>query len=91
MTAYAANCGNAFSVGITHEKYYIIVGPEFGELEGERILVGFLYNLWNSAARWHKVLTKILRRLGFCPKLIQISRPQIEAPTMNIFVFMLMM
>ncbi len=33
MKARAADSGNALSYGKIHEKYYIIVGSEFGELE----------------------------------------------------------
>ncbi len=33
MMSYAADCGNAFLLDVTHERYYDLPGPDFGELE----------------------------------------------------------
>ncbi len=68
MKAFAADCGNAFLHGKTYEKYYIIAGPEFKELEGRFLLIDpSWYVLKTSAARWHEILSESFRHLGFFP------------------------
>ena len=65
----AGDVGNAFLHGTTHEKLYIIAGPEFGpELQGKRLIIHkSLYGLRTSAARYHEHLSVTLRKLGFEP------------------------
>ena len=66
----ATDIGNAFLYGKTKEKVYVIAGPEFGELEGQRLVIDKgLYGLKTSAARFHEHLATKLRRLGFKPTL----------------------
>ncbi len=49
MIACAAGCDNAFLHGIMDERYYIIAGTEFGDLEGTALfIVGFLNDIRNS-------------------------------------------
>ena len=64
----AADIGNAFLYGKTREKVYIIAGPEFGELQGQRLIIDKgLYGLKSSAARFHEHLSAKLRSLDFVP------------------------
>jgi Reverse transcriptase (RNA-dependent DNA polymerase) len=66
----ATDIGNAFLYGKTRERVYVIAGPEFGELEGQRLIIDKgLYGLKTSAARFHEHLAKKLRTLGFKPTL----------------------
>ncbi len=68
MVTCAADCGNAFLHCINNEKYYIIAGPKFGELEGHILLtLGCLCSLQMSSARWHKFLSETLRKMGLVP------------------------
>ncbi len=58
MQACAADWGNAFLYGKTHEKYYIVSGPEFGELEGRILLMNqSLHGLKTLAARRNEFLS----------------------------------
>jgi hypothetical protein len=64
----AADVGNAFLYGRTREKVYIIAGPEFGPLQGQRLIVDrSLYGLRSSAARFHEHFAAKLRGMGFRP------------------------
>ena len=65
----AGDVGNAFLYGTTHEKVYIVAGPEFGpKLAGKRLLiVKSLYGLASSAARYHEHCSEQLSKIGFKP------------------------
>ena len=67
LTCCAADVGNAFLYGKTHEKVYIVAGPEFGrELEGKVLVIyKALYGLRTSAARFHEHLASTLRSLKY--------------------------
>ena len=66
----AADVGNAFLYGKTCEKVYIVAGPEFGSLHGQRLIIDrSLYGLRSSAARFHEHFATKLRSLGFHPSL----------------------
>ena len=54
------DAGNAFLYGATHEKLYIVEGPEFGpKLVGERLLImESPYDLASLAARYHEHCSK---------------------------------
>ena len=68
LQACAADCGNAFLHGMTHEKYYIIASPEFGELQGRILLiVRSLYGLKTRAARWHEFFVRDPKEDGLFP------------------------
>jgi Reverse transcriptase (RNA-dependent DNA polymerase) len=60
----ATDIGNAFLYGKTKEWVYVIAGPEFGELEGQSLIIDKI-----SAARFHEHLAVKLRNLGFKPTL----------------------
>src|SRR5210317_1358094 len=65
----AGDVGNAFLYGVTHEKYFIIAGAEFGpEVHGKCLVIHkSLYGLKSSAARFHENLSVKLRALNFKP------------------------
>lgn len=67
----AADIGNAYLNAPTKEKYYIITGPEFGELERGKIaiIVRALYGLKSSGAMWRTHFAATLRDLGFTSSL----------------------
>ena len=59
MRSCAADIGNAFLHGRSREHYAIRAGPEFGTYAGCILLIiGSLYRLRTSAARWHKYLSE---------------------------------
>ena len=52
----------------THEKLFIIAGPEFEELEG--FILNFnkaLYSLKSSGKRWAETFYDIIKDMGFTP------------------------
>ena len=65
----AGDIGNAFLNGFSHEKIFIIAGPEFGpKLHGKRLIVyKSIYGLCTSAARFHEHLSDILIKMGYRP------------------------
>ena len=47
----AADISSAYLHAKTREKHYIIAGPEFSELAGEKLVIDqSLYGLWTSSA-----------------------------------------
>jgi hypothetical protein len=47
----AADISSAYLYSKTHEQQYIVAGPNFGELEGEKLVINKgLYRLWTSSA-----------------------------------------
>jgi len=67
----AADIGNAFLYGITHERVYIVAGPKFSNLRGTRLIIDKgLYGLQSSSTRFHEHLSAKLRKLGY-----QLSKP----------------
>ena len=68
MQTCAVDIGCAYLNARTKEKYFIKAGPEFGELAGHYLLiVGSIYGLKTSSARWHEFLSETLYRMGFKP------------------------
>jgi len=66
LDIWATDIGNAYLEAETQEKVFIIVGPEFGKLEGHTlIIVKALYGLRTSGLRWHECLANCLRDMGF--------------------------
>ena len=63
--------GNAYLNAKTREKVYIIAGPEWGDKEGETVLiVRALYGLKSSGAEWKRHFADTLRHvLKFTPSL----------------------
>ena len=68
MRSCAADIGNAFLHGRSRERYAIRAGQEFGTYAGCILLIiGSLYGLRTSAARWHEYLSETLLAMGFVP------------------------
>ena len=68
LDIWGADIGNAYLEAFTDEKYYIVAGPEFQELEGYiSIVLKALYGLNSSGKRWAEVIPGILRGMKFTP------------------------
>ena len=64
----AADVGNAYLEAYTKEKLYIIAGSEFGDREGNvLVIVKALYGLRTSGARFHEKFADTLLDMGFLP------------------------
>jgi hypothetical protein len=68
LDVVAADVGNAYIQAYTSEKVFTIAGPEFGKLQGRKlIIVRALYGLKSSGAMWHLQLAENLRDMGYRP------------------------
>ena len=57
---------NAYQNAFTHEKVYLIAGPEWKEKEGQIIIIRkAVYGLKTSGNRWHAKFSETLRGLEF--------------------------
>lgn len=75
MEIYATDIGNAYLETKTQEKVCIKAGPEFGELEGNLLIVyKALYGLRSSGKQFRDYLADYLNSLGFSQSL---AEPQI--------------
>jgi hypothetical protein len=64
----AADVGNAYLEAFTKEKIYIIAGSEFGDREGNiLVIIKALYGLHTSGARFHEKFADTLKDMGFTP------------------------
>ena len=62
----AANISSAYLYGKTQEKWHIVVGPEFGDLEGEKLVIDWnLYGLRTSGTHFHEHLGNKLCCIGY--------------------------
>ncbi len=68
LDVWATVFGNAYLEAKTQEKVDIIAGPEFGELEGRRLIIfKALYGLRTSRLHWHECFADCLCDMGFQP------------------------
>lgn len=68
LLLWASDVGNAYLESLTKEKIIFRAGPEFGEEEGQWMVVTkALYGLRSSSVQWHERLSDILRDMGFTP------------------------
>jgi hypothetical protein len=68
LDVHAADIGNAYLEAFTKELVYIIAGPEFGDCQGNvLIIVKALYGLRTSGARFHEKFSDTLKDMGFTP------------------------
>ena len=68
LDVWATDIGNAYLEVETQEKVYIIVGPEFGVLEGHTLIIfKALYGLRTSGLHWHEHFANCLCDMGFQP------------------------
>ena len=68
LELWGADVGNAYLQALTREKFYIVGGPEFEELQGH-VLVMYkaLYGTRSGGACWHDKFFDILHHMGFKP------------------------
>ena len=68
LEAWCTDIGNAYLEAYMEELLYIIVGPEFEELEGHfMIIVKALYGTKTGGIRWWERFSNVLRKMGFFP------------------------
>jgi Reverse transcriptase (RNA-dependent DNA polymerase) len=68
LSLWGADIGNAYLEAKTKEKVFIIGGPEFGFLEGSKLLTDrALYCMRSSGICWHQRFSDVLRSMGFTP------------------------
>jgi hypothetical protein len=64
----AADVGNAYLEAYTKEKLYIIAGPEFGDRQGNvMVIIKALYGLRTSGACFHEKFADTLLAMQFFP------------------------
>jgi len=64
----AADISSAYIQAFTQEKVFVVAGPEFGKLQGKRmIIIKALYGLKSAGANWHQKLASNLLEMGFEP------------------------
>ena len=64
----ATDISSAYLYAKTREKHYIIASPEFGELEGEKLVIDHsLYGLRTSGACFQEHLGQKLCHMGYTP------------------------
>ena len=68
LQACVADIGNAYLYSRNKEKVYIKAGKEFGDLQGETLVIDkALYGLRGSSSRFHEHISAKLRKMGFTP------------------------
>jgi hypothetical protein len=68
LDLWATDIGTAYLEAFTMEQNYIVAGPEFGQLEGNYlIIVKALYGLRTSGLHWHERFADCLCNEGFSP------------------------
>jgi hypothetical protein len=66
LELWGADIGNAYLEAYTAEKIYIVGGPEFGDKEGNILVIKrALYGLRSSGRQWHLRLSDCMRDLNF--------------------------
>ena len=66
LYTWATDIGNAYLEAKTSENVYITAGQEFGEKQGNILLIyKELYGLRSSGARWHEHFSNDQRDMGF--------------------------
>ena len=68
LDLWTTDIGNAYLEALTKETVYIVAGSEFGEYEGQILIIHkALYGLRSSGLRWWERLAACLRKMGFSP------------------------
>ena len=66
LKCITGNVGNAFLTAFTCEKIYVVAGPEFGEFEGQIMIMDkAVYGTKTAALCFHEALSIRLRCQGF--------------------------
>jgi hypothetical protein len=88
MTPWATDIGNAYLEAKTTEKVCIKAGPEFGELQGNLLIVDkALYGLRLSGKAFNQLLSECLRDLGFYPSKAESSISMRKCPTRDVYEY----
>ncbi len=69
LDVHAADMGNAYLEAFTKELVYIIAGPEFGDRQGNVLIIvkALYYGLCTSGARFHEKFSDTLKDEAFTP------------------------
>ena len=68
LITWTTDINNAYLEAKTKEKFNIVAGPEFGNLEGNVLVINkALYELKSSVLRWYEKLTDTLCDMDFYP------------------------
>jgi hypothetical protein len=85
---WATDIGNAYLEAKTTEKVCIKAGPEFGELQGNLLIIDkALYGLRLSGKAFNQLLFECLRDLGFYPSKAESSIFMRKCPTRDIYEY----
>ena len=88
MTPWATDIGNAYLEAKTTEKVCIKAGPEFGELQGNLLIIDkALYGLRLSGKAFNILLSDCLRDLGFFPSKAESSIFMRKCPTRDVYEY----
>ena len=88
MTPWATDIGNAYLEAKTTEKVCIKAGPEFGELQGNLLIIDkALYGLRLSGKAFNILLSDCLRDLGFYPSKAESSIFMRKCPTRDVYEY----
>ena len=88
MTPWATDIGNAYLEAKTTEKVCIRAGPEFGELQGNLLIIDkALYGLRLSGKAFNQLLSDCLRDLGFYPSKAESSIFMRKCPTRDAYEY----
>ena len=68
LDTWSTYIGNVYLEANISEKIYITVGQEFGEKQGNTLIIyKSLYGLRSSGVRWHENFSDDLRDMDFSP------------------------
>jgi hypothetical protein len=88
MTPWATDIGHAYLEAKTMEKVCIKAGPEFGELQGNLLIIDMaLYGLRLSRKAFNQLLSDCLLDLGFYPSKAESSIFMRKRPTRDVYEY----
>jgi hypothetical protein len=88
MIPWATDIGNAYLEANTTEKVCIKAGPEFGELQGNLLIIDkALYGLWPSGKAFIQLLSDCLRDQGYFPSKAESSIFMRKCPTRDVYEY----
>jgi hypothetical protein len=88
MTPWATDIGNTYLEAKTAEKVCIKAGPEFGELQGNLLIIDkALYGLRLSGKAFNQLLSDCLQDLGFYPSKAESSISMRNCPTRDVYEY----
>jgi hypothetical protein len=88
MTLWSTDIGNTYLEAKPTEKVCIKAGPEFGELQGNLLIIDkALYGLRLSGKVFNQLLSDCLRDLGFYPSKAESSIFMRKCPTRDVYKY----